>query len=859
MLSSPSSASPSILEHYRRSLQGVDVDDITRFSGGVEGEIMRDVLRTFQTQTFFQEGHLGRRMLLRILMAVSKAADASVGYCQGMNFVVGTMLQCAMATQQEDLCPEGQQEFIESLIFDLMLALIAQNGKLSMVGLWAERIPRLKLRVYQLDRLLRWFCPHLHAHFADIDLSPEVLTAQWFITLFGYSLGTEDTMRVWDYVFLGGWEGLFRIAVALLAIVEQSLLQLADMEGVSMLMKRWRTSERGMLGDGLSIDALFQRASSLIITDEVLLKLQEAYAYELLLLGALRCKELHVSPEPIGDTLPLEAADPAGSTSAKDAARDGSADRPTYWLQRYAYKLNAETSKELMQMKRTLRRLDAQIDTDKQQLSQKILTACESQRIADERCATVAHSLDRLESRRNRLQRRLTRCLDQAAALASDAQSVLFAMQQVEKLDEELRRLQASGKAPASQASSLTQDISSKQSLVERVKQRLRSYHSGGARKLPAPSLPQGAVANNGGAQRSEIAYDDGGDAAMTVGETHRGALSQSLQRLRDRLYASSSSAEEAGTSNLPPSIPRISKRQRLRALLMPPTRDQTAPDSPLLPSLQTMVHGLQELVSPIAAGRDSASSGSPSGGWSIANLLPSYSAPASSSEDFADADIGSFVAAVRTYVSVAGHQPLSGPLMSTSTSTSARLLHPGDGASTKVLAPSPSNASFVAFAASSLVSSMEPVASAVIALHPDEATLVGELDDDSDSDDGLPPAAPSDPPEPQDQPPNEVRAAQGARDPQLQTMEEEPSDQLRRLEQESRAAQRRIILLQRVIAETERLLRRGRQLLSDLQVKQDEAAHFKSRLCDQLHLLVEDSNRGRSQKLLYVADHYII
>lgn len=806
---------------------------------------MRDVLRTFQTQTFFQEGHLGRRMLLRILMAVSKAADASVGYCQGMNFVVGTMLQCAMATQQEDLCSEDQQELVESLIFDLMLALIAQNGKLSMVGLWAERIPRLKLRVYQLDRLLRWFCPHLHAHFADIDLSPEVLTAQWFITLFGYSLGTEDTMRVWDYVFLGGWEGLFRIAVALLAIVEQSLLQLADMEGVSMLMKRWRTSERGMLGDGLSIDALFQRASSLIITDEVLLKLQEAYANELLLLGALRCRELHVSPEPVGDILPLEAADPAGSTSAKDAAQDDSADKPTYWLQRYAYKLNADTSKELMQMRRTLRRLDAQIDTDKQQLSQKILTACESQRIADERCATVAQSLDWLESRRNRLQRRLTRCLDQAAALARDAQSVLFAMQQVQKLDEELRRLQASGKAPTSQASSLAQDRSSNQSLVERVTQRLRSYHSGGARSgfvfsassnrslegqvtgdrgldrdLSTPSLPQRAVAINGDNLRSEITSDDGGDAAMTVGETHRGALSQSLQRLRDRLYASSSSAEEAGTSSVPQPIPRTSKRQRLRALLMPPTRDQTAPDSPLLPSLQTMVHGLQELVSPMGAGRDSASSGSPSGGWSIANLLPSYPAPASSSGDFADADIASFVAAGRTYVSVAGHQSLSGPLLSASNGTSARLLHPGDGASTKVLAPSPSNASFVAFAASSLVSSMEPVASAVIVLRPDEATLVGELDDDSDSDCGLTRAAPSDPlraPEPQVEPPNEVRAAQGARDPQLQTTEEEPRDQvaaaflfdervrdplrcvqLRRLEQESRAAQRRIILLQR-------------------------------------------------------------
>lgn len=759
---------------------------------------MRDVLRTFQTQTFFQEGHLGRRMLLRILMAVSKAADASVGYCQGMNFVVGTMLQCAMATQQEDLCSEDQQEFIESLIFDLMLALIVQSGKLSMVGLWAERIPRLKLRVYQLDRLLRWFCPHLHAHFADIDLSPEVLTAQWFITLFGYSLGTEDTMRVWDYVFLGGWEGLFRIAVALLAIVEQSLLQLADMEGVSMLMKRWRTSERGMLGDGLSIDALFQRASSLIITDEVLLKLQEAYAYELLLLGTQRCRELHVTPEPISDSLPLETADPAGSSSAEAAAPDDTADKPIYWLQRYAYKLNAETSKELVQMKRTLRRLDAQIDTDKQQLSQKIVTACESQRIADERCATVVHSLDRLESRRNRLQRRLSRCLYQASALATDAQSVLFAMQQVEKLDEELRRLQASGKAPTSQNSSLAPNTSSKQSLIERVKQRLRSYHSGGARsgfvftassrrslvgqdtgdrsldrELPAPILSQGAVPHDGDSLRSEIAHEDGGDAVMTIGETPRGALSQSLQRLRDRLYASNPPAEEAGTPNVcnvPPAIPRISKRQRLRALLMPPTKDQTVPDSPLLPSLQTMVHGLQELVSPTGAGRDSASSGSPSGGWTLATLLSSYSAPSSSSEEFTDADIGSFVAAVQTYVSVSD------------TSTSARLLRPGDGASTKVLASSPSNTSFVALAASSLVSSMEPVASAAIALHPEEATLVGELDNDSDSDDGLPPVAPSDPlqaPEPQAEPTSELQAAQGARDPQLRTMEEEPSDQV--------------------------------------------------------------------------------
>lgn len=51
----------------------------------------------------------------------------------------------------------------------------------------------------------------------------KVLTAQWFITLFAYALGLKDTLRVWDYVFLGGWEAVFRVAVALLCCVEEEV------------------------------------------------------------------------------------------------------------------------------------------------------------------------------------------------------------------------------------------------------------------------------------------------------------------------------------------------------------------------------------------------------------------------------------------------------------------------------------------------------------------------------------------------------------------------------------------------------------------------------------------------------------
>lgn len=61
-------------------------------------------------------------------------------------------------------------------------------------------------------RLLRWTYPHLHAHFTAIELSPEVITAQWFLTLFTYTFPVVPTvLELWDYIFLSGWEGVCRI------------------------------------------------------------------------------------------------------------------------------------------------------------------------------------------------------------------------------------------------------------------------------------------------------------------------------------------------------------------------------------------------------------------------------------------------------------------------------------------------------------------------------------------------------------------------------------------------------------------------------------------------------------------------
>ena len=59
---------------------------VSRVSPGCDGEIMRDVIRTFQKQRFFQRGQPGQRMLLHILFGLA-AARPDVGYCQVMKIV----------------------------------------------------------------------------------------------------------------------------------------------------------------------------------------------------------------------------------------------------------------------------------------------------------------------------------------------------------------------------------------------------------------------------------------------------------------------------------------------------------------------------------------------------------------------------------------------------------------------------------------------------------------------------------------------------------------------------------------------------------------------------------------------------
>ena len=466
--------------------------DATCLSAGQVGEIVRDVVRTFPGHPFFRSGMPGERMLGRILQAVA-AAYPGIGYCQGMNFVVGTMLlgrlpiahtgglpNSAATAGASALLPISDEARVtaECDCFSLMLSLMHKGSKLAMFGLWQAGVPKMKLRVYQLDRLLRWTLPKLHTHFNEIQLAPEILVAQWFITIYSYTVPIALTMRLWDYIFLGGWPAMYRIALALMSALEPQLLEL-DLEGIGLMMRDWKKSSgskvQAKLAQDFGPEKILHMASSMSASSEVLQRLQENFALEMIAM----CESCAASTA-------AAAAAAAASTATSDAANfffsssssfsgSGSATDDlvaaamsgfqsgvaamaaglsmspmggvgggkrrsenesesgnvvslgpdhSQWLSRYGEELSEDMVRDVLNVRDELRALELQTENDKQSIQARILRACESCRAAEGEVRDAKEQSEKCQVHRQTLLSLLANVTQTAAGIRDDLEAV---------------------------------------------------------------------------------------------------------------------------------------------------------------------------------------------------------------------------------------------------------------------------------------------------------------------------------------------------------------------------------------------------------------------------------------------------
>ncbi|KAJ6499274.1 rab-GTPase-TBC domain-containing protein [Mycena sanguinolenta] len=228
-----------------------------------EKAITRDLGRTFPHHDFFTDGQgIGQENLFNVLKAYS-IYDETVGYCQGLPFVVAILL----------LNMPDEEAF--SLLVRLMQVY-------DLRGHFLPEMPKLQLRLFQFDRLIEELLPVLHVHFLRENVKSSMFCSQWFLTMFSYRFPLDIVFRIYDNCLASGIEAMFGFSVMLLMKNEDLLLALKFDQILAFLnnhlFDRYKITSPG--GDESNakyrVDDFVQDAVSLRITPFML----DAYARE---------------------------------------------------------------------------------------------------------------------------------------------------------------------------------------------------------------------------------------------------------------------------------------------------------------------------------------------------------------------------------------------------------------------------------------------------------------------------------------------------------------------------------------------------------------------------------------------------
>ena len=177
--------------------------------------IKRDINRTFYLDFFTKED--GKIQLNNILERMC-AVPGNVGYCQGMNFIVGAMLYLF------------KNETKTLYIFSNLIQ------KYELTTLFAYNTPDYGIRVYQLNYYVKKYIPSVYYHFKNNNLSFDMIYSRWLLTLFANYLDINRLDFPWSCLFMHKWKGLIKICLFLIYELKEQLLK-CDLEKLSNLLK----------------------------------------------------------------------------------------------------------------------------------------------------------------------------------------------------------------------------------------------------------------------------------------------------------------------------------------------------------------------------------------------------------------------------------------------------------------------------------------------------------------------------------------------------------------------------------------------------------------------------------------------
>ncbi|KAL3795742.1 hypothetical protein HJC23_008229 [Cyclotella cryptica] len=170
-------------------------------------DIERDLKRTFPSHCMFREDREkgetssetdGKQALRRILRAYSMY-DREIGYCQGMNFIAGTLLM-----------------FLTEIEAFWLFVTVMNEEPYNLREVFSRDMAGTHETLYIADKLVNCFLPELYQHLEDEQVNTSMFTTQWLMTIYTSTFPLELVAIVWDSFLVEGWKIIYKTLIALL-------------------------------------------------------------------------------------------------------------------------------------------------------------------------------------------------------------------------------------------------------------------------------------------------------------------------------------------------------------------------------------------------------------------------------------------------------------------------------------------------------------------------------------------------------------------------------------------------------------------------------------------------------------------
>ena len=174
---------------------------------------------------------------LRNVLRAHALHDSHVRYSQAMSFLAQALLTAANGETPRD----GVST--EAVAFGLLTSLMNDFG---CRALFAQGMSGLKCCFFQLSALMQDNLPLLKAHFDAERIDVSMFATSWFLTLFSNydTLGPKHVAAVLTVCLADGWKYIFKVALAVLAALQDQLLG-SDFEGMMRILQHPHSSVSG--------------------------------------------------------------------------------------------------------------------------------------------------------------------------------------------------------------------------------------------------------------------------------------------------------------------------------------------------------------------------------------------------------------------------------------------------------------------------------------------------------------------------------------------------------------------------------------------------------------------------------------